>query len=600
MPETQYIQWVIQPTTSVQQEGKTKIYYHPSWLTKIVSWILRTYWIIMSWIWLLNLSVIFSNPENLIYIIYCWWGFLLYGIGLIFAWSLFYNNKKWIHFWISFLVMLFVNILWEIILWRYWGEFYDFYVEHYAFLLWFFIQIYFLIVTIVWLIKYFIYKRKWPSQKALNPQKDSKKISYITLGFLFFVILIDIIYGKILFLRIQESDISNFIRKDHAKQLVEWEDWVAILKAKEKNDEVANIWYLLDQVYINRFNPSVPAYWEIQLSWKKHPDECIKVYSWGQAYCWTWAFSENTLKRLFRNQLGEKYIRYDITLSWKVQSLYSYLEEREPIIRTEVLEMNKLLSQDYYAENWLKSDLLPQNFQSYTRSSIVLIWYYGLKKDWDMVLKLVENDFKMADICNNFWWLIWVLVSNVVVENTYTNLNNLLLIFPEEIRTKLISLIKNYHTDYNDIIKYIMQWEIENMNAMIDEVSEGYKCDGWLWQILYYYPFYSESDTKRLLNYFYNIYNDLLHEKDVWGAKEFFQNMLDGESNFHWSIYNMQGIRIFSALVPRLQWATTSIKRTYVHEESLLKNLESWKYDVWYAEPEWQKDDWYYRDNIIE
>jgi hypothetical protein len=56
-----------------------------------------------------------------------------------------------------------------------------------------------------------------------------------------------------------------------------------------------------------------------------------------------------------------------------VQSLYSYLEEREPIIRTEVLEMNKLLSQDYYAENWLKSDLLPQNFQSYSRSSIVLI-----------------------------------------------------------------------------------------------------------------------------------------------------------------------------------------------------------------------------------
>jgi hypothetical protein len=161
-------------------------------------------------------------------------------------------------------------------------------------------------------------------------------------------------------------------------------------------------------------------------------------------------------------------------------------------------------------------------------------------------------------------------------------------------------LIKNYHTDYSDIIKYIMQWEIENMNVMIDEVSEGYKYDGWLWQILYYYPFYSESDTKRLLNYFYNIYNDLLHEKDVWGAKESFQNMLDGESNFHWSIYNMQGIRIFSALVPRLQWATTSIKRTYVHEESLLKNLESWKYDVWYAEPEWQKDDWYYRDNIIE
>jgi hypothetical protein len=32
----------------------------------------------------------------------------------------------------------------------------------------------------------------------------------------------------------------------------------------------------------------------------------------------------------------------------------------------------------------------------------VLIGYYSLKKDWNMVLKLVENDFKMADVANNF------------------------------------------------------------------------------------------------------------------------------------------------------------------------------------------------------
>jgi hypothetical protein len=64
--------------------------------------------------------------------------------------------------------------------------------------------------------------------------------------------------------------------------------------------------------------------------------------------------------------------------------------------------MSKLLSKDYYAEDWLKNDLMPQSFQSYARCSIVLIEYYSLKKDWDMVLKLVENDFKMADVANNF------------------------------------------------------------------------------------------------------------------------------------------------------------------------------------------------------
>ena len=590
---------VQQPTTPVPQQEKPRIYYHPSWLTKIVSWILRTYWIIMTWIWLLNLSIIFSNPENLDTIICCWWGFLLYGIGLIFAWSLFYNNKKWMHLWVSFLVMLLVNIFWSIVFWEYWWDFDDFDGDNYFFILWFFIQIYFLIVTIVWLIKCLIYKKKWASQKALDPRKDSKKTSYITLAFLFMLIIIDVIYGKILFSRIPESDISSFNRVDHIKQLAEWEDWVAIFKAKEKNGEVANIWTLLDGVYLNRFNPNVSRNSDDQLSWRGHPDECIKVYSWGQAYCWTWALSESSLKRLFKNQLGEDYIRYDITLSWKVQSLYSYLEEREPEIRAGVLEMSKLLSKDYYAEDWLKNDLMPQNFQSYTRWSIVLIGYYSLKKDWNMVLKLVENDFKMADVANNFWGLVWVLIWNVIVENTYSNLNNLLQTFPEEIRIKLVNMIKDNHTDYNDIIKYIMQWEIENGNAMIKEVSEGYKYDWWLNQVLYHYPFYSESDSKRLLNNFYNTFNNFLNEKDVWDVQDFYQNIFDGESNFRWSIYNIQGLRMLMTIAPRLQWATWSIKRTYVHEESLLKNLESWKYDSWYYEPDWNSDPYYYKDNVI-
>jgi hypothetical protein len=57
---------------------------------------------------------------------------------------------------------------------------------------------------------------------------------------------------------------------------------------------------------------------------------------------------------------------------------------------------------DYYTENWINKDLLPSNLQCYTRGSIVLIEYYSLKKDWDMVLKLVQIDYKIVDITKNF------------------------------------------------------------------------------------------------------------------------------------------------------------------------------------------------------
>ena len=496
--------------------------------------------------------------------------------------------------------MLLVNTLWSFVLWTYYWEFDDFFDKEVFTMFWLISQGYFLLVTIIWLIKYVILKKKWPSQKASSSAEDSKMLSYLVLFLLLLVVVCDVIFGKYLYSQIPETDISNFIRTNHIKRLSKSQDWVVILKSKEKKNEVNNIWNVLDRAYSNRFSAYAMRNTESHLSWKEHSDECIKVYSWGQAYCWTWALSESTLRRLFRNQLSEEYIKSDESLSGKVISLYTYLEERESEIRKEVLEMNRLLSLDYYAENWLKNDLMPQNFQSYTRWSIVLIGYYSLKKDWDMVLKLVENDFKMADITNNFWWLIWVLISNVIVENTYSNLNNLLQIFPEDIRIKLSKIIEDKSTDYDDVIKHIMQWEVENWKEFIDAISEGYKYDGSLNQIMYHYPFYSESDSKRLLNHFYNTFNNLLNEKEVAESQEFYQKIFDGESDFRWSIYNIEGMRMLMALAPRLQWATTWVKRINVHKESLLKNLDSWNYEAWYAEPEWEIDNGYYRDNIIE
>lgn len=495
--------------------------------------------------------------------------------------------------------MLLVNIFWSIVFWEYWWDFDDFDGDNYFFILWFFIQIYFLIVTIVWLIKCLIYKKKWASQKSLNPAKESKKISYIVLLVLFIVVAIDVIYWKILYLQIPKSDISSFVRVDHNVPLAEWEDGVAILKSKEKNEEINKIWNVLDLAYLSRFSVRGKHPSETNLSWEEYPDECIKVYSWGQAYCWTWAWSESTLRRLFRNQLGEDFVRLDETLEWRTISLYTYLEERESEIRKEVLEIDRVLSMNYNANNWLKNDLLPQFFQGYARWSVVLIEYYSLKNDWDMVLKLVENDLKMVDITNNFWWLIWTLISNAIEEIIYTSINSSIQVLPEDVRLKIAKLIEENNKDYSKMVKYIMQWEIENWNVSIDAVSSGYIYDGWLIQIFYHFPFYSESDSKRLVYNFYNVYNDFLNGKEVWNAQDFYQKIFDGESNFRWSIYNIKWMEILSIVAPRLQWGLSSIKWTYVHKESLLKNLESWTYKARYSEPEWNKNDDYYRASYI-
>jgi hypothetical protein len=45
--------------------------------------------------------------------------------------------------------------------------------------------------------------------------------------------------------------------------------------------------------------------------------------------------------------------------------LYSYLEERESEIRKEILELDRLLSMDYNAKDWLVNDLLPQDLQTF-------------------------------------------------------------------------------------------------------------------------------------------------------------------------------------------------------------------------------------------
>ena len=605
MPENQINNWVYQQPNSVQQQIKTsQIYYHPSWLTRIFVWILWLLWIIMIWVWLLNFSLLFTSSESLKDIVFCWWGFLAYWIWLLFAWNLLYNNKKWMHLWVSFLIMLFVNALWNVVIWTYWLKYYDsceYFDNDWFNIIRFISQAYFLVVTIIWFIKYLIFKKKWKaSQKTLNPTKDKKKLSYITLIFIFMVLGIDIIYGKILFLNIPKVDISNFARSSHIISLPEWEDWVAIIKEKEKNEEINKIWHFLDRAYLNRFNVTAIQYSEKNLSWKEHPDECIKVYSWGQAYCWTWAWNENTIKRLFRNQLNEEYVKSDETLEWKTISLYSYLEERESEIRKEILELDRLLSMDYNAKDWLVNDLLPQDLQTFWRWSIVLIEYYSLKKDWDMVEKIVSIDYKIIDIVNNFWWLIWILIWGVIEENLYTNLNSSIQIFPEDVRLNLVKLIKEKSTKYDEILWFVMQWELENWAAVINENSTIWKKDPWLKQLFYHFPFYSESDTKRLINHFYSVYHYWLINWSLWDYSDFYDKLLNGESNFRWSVYNIQWGIALSMIAPRRQWGMDQRKRTWVHKESLLKNLETWKYDVWYSEPEWKKDDYYYRTNLIE
>jgi hypothetical protein len=48
-------------------------------------------------------------------------------------------------------------------------------------------------------------------------------------------------------------------------------------------------------------------------------------------------------------------------------------------------------------------------------------------------------------------------MSKVIEETIYTNLNNSIQVFPENVRMKLIELIEDNNTDYNEYVRHILE-----------------------------------------------------------------------------------------------------------------------------------------------
>ena len=105
-------QQIIQQSTQQNTEKPVQtIYYHPSWLTKILSGIYRFLWIFLVRAGLWNFSLIWTENLSFLKILYVWWSITLCGILYIFLWRLLYNTKSKIHLWISLLCALAVNIM---------------------------------------------------------------------------------------------------------------------------------------------------------------------------------------------------------------------------------------------------------------------------------------------------------------------------------------------------------------------------------------------------------------------------------------------------------------------------------------------------------
>ena len=80
-------------------------------LTKILSGIYRFVWVTLIWAWLRNFSLIWTENLSFLKILYVWWLITLCGIWYILFWRLLYSTKNRIHLWISLLLTLVVNVM---------------------------------------------------------------------------------------------------------------------------------------------------------------------------------------------------------------------------------------------------------------------------------------------------------------------------------------------------------------------------------------------------------------------------------------------------------------------------------------------------------
>ena len=402
------------------------------------------------------------------------------------------------------------------------------------------------------------------------------------------LLIITLIYGKIQYSKIPEVDESMFLRSEHQTPLPDNED--ALIQLRKLGDEYSKneLWKDLDKLYQsigwnNRSHNNNKTWWE------ENQEECILVYLWDEAYCWTWVWNKNTLSRILNREVNTNVLdgiwreEYS-TLDNEVITIREYLDTNESKIRADLQELDKILSMDYYLPDNKVLYLLPQYLQWYARGSMVMLMYYTDKEDWDMVEFIIKMNYKSVDIMNHLWSLISTLVSAVLQDVVDNTVNSAMQLFPEDLRLNLAQFYEENMRSRDDIIHEMTKWEY----VLRNEIRETELEESFPW-ILTRYPIYSKKDTKRFMLYAYSLlYND--------NSKEFNELWKDLFKKFWYSVYNIWWLSEILAIMPRMQSYGARIDWNLWHKEALIENLKSGEYKVWFNEKQWNSNHDYYVD----
>ena len=311
------------------------------------------------------------------------------------------------------------------------------------------------------------------------------------------LLIITLIYGKIQYSKIPEVDESMFLRSEHQTPLPDDED--ALIQLRKLGDEYSKneLWKDLEAIYFSTtsYNVNSRLYKNSKVGWQWNQDECLLVYSGDEASCGTWVWNKETINRFFDQNInteerGEKYLNID---GQKV-TIREYLDAKEPEIRADLQEMDRILSMDYYLPNNKVLWLLPQYLQWYARGSMVMLMYYTDKEDWDMVEFIIKMNYKSVDIMNHLWSLISTLVSAVLQDVVDSTVNSAMQLFPEDLRLNLAKFYVENMRSRDDIIHEMTKWEY----VLRNEIRETELEESFPW-ILTRYPIYSKKDTKRFM-----------------------------------------------------------------------------------------------------
>ena len=437
-----------------------------------------------------------------------------------------------------------------------------------------------------------MFRLKWEAR-----EKWMKFFRWVWKGvkYLFIVILvllvINLIYGKIRYSKLPEVDESMFLRTDHQTILPDDED--ALIQLRNKDDDISlnridgeGVWSDLQRVYYVIRNENTLTHKKNPINWKEYQDECLLVYSWDEASCGTWVRNEDTLNRILNFEInidnsisvqGEKYL----TVNWENVSLMEYIAANEQQIKSDLEELDRLLSMDYYLpDNRLM--YLPTYLQWYSRGSLVVMLYYIQQENWDMVEYVFDVNYKMVDLLNNIWWVVGYLISSNLQLGVDETINSTMQLLPEDLRLKLATKYSESKRDRESVKNNVVNWEYVLANEYIFNNEEMP-----FFLNLKIFPLNSDKDTKKLILYWCK----LLYDEDIETLDNLAENLLKetwySAYNIYWTIYA-------ASMIPRVQGIYTRLDWSVFGKQALINNLKSGEYDMWFNEKRWNDSEYLY------